>query len=218
MLRVIKLERCGPAAGPAVVTAADVVAGHVTLDISCLDRVYLNGYAARLATSGGIIYFFHEHRGKPIVSPAHRPYSMTQASYDLTRLACNGLIHRVPGRNRYTLTRDGLLFAHLYTKVYDHILRPLMAPAGPAHPPSSPRPWTLSTSSSLATSPAPASPPQPDIRLRSITHNQAATQPAIEHPMPSPAVTLRTDVKDVAPKVPWGELTRQQTRCHIRMS
>jgi hypothetical protein len=28
---------------PAVVTAAEVVAGHVGLDISCLDRVYLNG-------------------------------------------------------------------------------------------------------------------------------------------------------------------------------
>jgi hypothetical protein len=31
------------AAGPAVVTAADMVAGHVALDISCLDRLYLNG-------------------------------------------------------------------------------------------------------------------------------------------------------------------------------
>ena len=30
------------AADPAVVTAADMVAGHVTLDISCLDRLYLN--------------------------------------------------------------------------------------------------------------------------------------------------------------------------------
>ena len=65
----------------------------------------------------------------------HRPYSMNQASYDLSRLARNGLIERVPGRNRYTLTRDGLLFAHFYTKVYDHILRPLMAPARPNAPP-----------------------------------------------------------------------------------
>jgi hypothetical protein len=54
----------------AVVTAADMVAGHVRLDVSCLDRVYLNGYVARLQTPGGIIYFFHDHRGKPIVSPA----------------------------------------------------------------------------------------------------------------------------------------------------
>jgi hypothetical protein len=65
----------------------------------------------------------------------HRPYSMNQASYDLARLARNDLIRRVPGRNRYTLTRDGLLFAHFYTKVYDHILRPLMAPDRPNAPP-----------------------------------------------------------------------------------
>jgi hypothetical protein len=65
----------------------------------------------------------------------HRPYSMNQASYDLSRLARNGLITRIPGRNRYTLTRDGLLFAHIYTKVYDHVLRPLMAPDRPNAPP-----------------------------------------------------------------------------------
>ena len=55
---------------PAVVTAADMVAGHVRLDISCLDRVYLNGYVPKLQTPGGVIYFFHDHRGKPIASPA----------------------------------------------------------------------------------------------------------------------------------------------------
>jgi hypothetical protein len=65
----------------------------------------------------------------------HRPYSMNQASYDLSRLARNGLITRIPGRNRYALTRDGLLFAHIYTKVYDHVLRPLMAPDRPNAPP-----------------------------------------------------------------------------------
>ncbi|MGH3285375.1 MAG: hypothetical protein ACRDPD_11955, partial [Streptosporangiaceae bacterium] len=65
----------------------------------------------------------------------HRPYSMNQASYDLSRLARNGLIQRVPDRNRYTLTRDGLLFACFYTRVYDHILRPLMAPDRPNAPP-----------------------------------------------------------------------------------
>jgi len=65
----------------------------------------------------------------------NRPYSMNQASYDLSRLARNGLIERVPGRNRYTLTRDGLLFASFYTRVYDHVLRPLMAPDRPNAPP-----------------------------------------------------------------------------------
>src|SRR2546429_7762007 len=65
------MERSGlAAAGPAVVTAADVVAGHVTLDVSCLDRVYLNGYAAKLQTPGGGVYFFRHPPGKPIGSPA----------------------------------------------------------------------------------------------------------------------------------------------------
>ena len=37
------MERHEPAAaGPAVVTAAEMVAGHVRLDISCVDRLYLN--------------------------------------------------------------------------------------------------------------------------------------------------------------------------------
>ena len=65
------MGRYGPAAAdPAVVTAADMVAGHVTLDVSCLDRLYLNGYVAKLQTPGGVVYFFHDHRGKPIASPA----------------------------------------------------------------------------------------------------------------------------------------------------
>lgn len=60
----------GTAREPTVVTAAEMVAGHVVLDVSCLDRVYLNGYVNKLQTPGGVVYFFHDHRGKPIVSPA----------------------------------------------------------------------------------------------------------------------------------------------------
>jgi hypothetical protein len=51
------------------------------------------------------------------------------------RRARNGLIRKVRGRNRYSLTRDGLLSACFYTKVYDHLLRPLMAPDRPNAPP-----------------------------------------------------------------------------------
>jgi hypothetical protein len=47
-----------------------MVAGHVRLDISCLDRLYLNGFVGKLQTPGGVVWFFHDHRGKPIVSPA----------------------------------------------------------------------------------------------------------------------------------------------------
>jgi hypothetical protein len=59
-----------PAVIPPLVSAAEMVAGHVTPDISCIDRLYLNGYVPKLQTPGGVIYFFHEHRKKPIVSPA----------------------------------------------------------------------------------------------------------------------------------------------------
>jgi hypothetical protein len=74
----------------------------------------------------------------------HRPYSMNQASYDLSRLARNGLITRVPPRPHRSLTSR-------------HGLQPTA---------------------------------RPDSR-----------HPA-RHPVPLPSVTLRTDVKDVAPKVP----------------
>ena len=61
-------------------------------------------------------------------------YGMNQAAYDLGRLRLNGLIARVPGRNRYTLTADGLNFAIFYSKVHDRILRPLMAADRPPTP------------------------------------------------------------------------------------
>ena len=35
------------------VTVNDILDGHVSLDVECLDRLYLNGYVPRLQTSGG---------------------------------------------------------------------------------------------------------------------------------------------------------------------
>ena len=63
------------------------------------------------------------------------PYSMNQASYDLARLTRNALITRIPHRNLYALTPDGLRFAIFYTKVHDRLLRPLMAGDQPQAPP-----------------------------------------------------------------------------------
>ena len=60
---------------------------------------------------------------------------MNQASYDLARLGINGLITRIPGRNRYRLTHDGLAFAIFYPKVHDRLLRPLLAADEPPAPP-----------------------------------------------------------------------------------
>ena len=44
--------------------------GHVTLEVACLDRLYLNGYIGPLATSGGLVNFMREQLEKPIPSPA----------------------------------------------------------------------------------------------------------------------------------------------------
>ena len=63
------------------------------------------------------------------------PYSMPQASYDLARLARNGLIARRPHANTYDLTPDGLAFAIFYTKVHDRVLAPLFATGQPQAPP-----------------------------------------------------------------------------------
>ena len=62
-------------------------------------------------------------------------YTRNQASYDLARLRVNGLITRIPGRNFYRLTGDGLRFAIFYTKLHDRLLRPLLATDQPPAPP-----------------------------------------------------------------------------------
>ena len=47
----------------------ELLSGHITLEVECLDRLYLNGYIGKLATSGGLVTFMREQLGKPIPSP-----------------------------------------------------------------------------------------------------------------------------------------------------
>src|SRR5216683_2471667 len=47
----------------------ELLKDHVTLEVECLDRLYLNGYVGTLATSGGLVTFMREQLGKPIPSP-----------------------------------------------------------------------------------------------------------------------------------------------------
>lgn len=51
-------------------TIAEILDGHVTLEVECVDRLYLNGYVPSLTTPGGLITFMRDHLGKPIPSPA----------------------------------------------------------------------------------------------------------------------------------------------------
>lgn len=50
-------------------TIPELLHDHVSLDIECVDRVYLNGYVPRLQTSGALTYFLTQHRGEMIASP-----------------------------------------------------------------------------------------------------------------------------------------------------
>ena len=47
----------------------ELLDGHVTLEVECLDRLYLNGYIGGLATPGGLVTFIRVQLGKPIPSP-----------------------------------------------------------------------------------------------------------------------------------------------------
>jgi len=47
----------------------ELLSGHITWEVECLDRLYLNGYIGPLATSGGLVTFMREQLGKPIPSP-----------------------------------------------------------------------------------------------------------------------------------------------------
>ncbi len=53
----------------ATVTVGDLLGRHVSLDIECLDRVYLNGYVPTLQVGGPVVSFMREHLGNPIQSP-----------------------------------------------------------------------------------------------------------------------------------------------------
>ena len=50
-------------------TIPELLDGHITLEVECLDRLYLNGYIGKLATGGGLTMFMRGQLGKPVPSP-----------------------------------------------------------------------------------------------------------------------------------------------------
>lgn len=49
---------------------ADILAEHTTLEVECIDRMYLNLYVPILQRENGIAHFWRSHRGHPFVSGA----------------------------------------------------------------------------------------------------------------------------------------------------
>ena len=48
----------------------EIIRDHVSLSITCIDRLYVNGYMPGLQTSGQLCDFLRKHLGHPIPSPA----------------------------------------------------------------------------------------------------------------------------------------------------
>ena len=51
-------------------SAGDVLENHVTLELECLDSLYLNACVPMLQTGGGAAWFFRDDRGNPVPSSA----------------------------------------------------------------------------------------------------------------------------------------------------
>src|SRR6187549_1741596 len=49
-------------------SVADVIRGHVTLEVEGIDRMYLNVYQPKLQTEKQAACFFRFHRGQPVAS------------------------------------------------------------------------------------------------------------------------------------------------------
>ncbi len=54
-------------------TLKEILTGKVTLDIECVDRVYLNGYVKYLQLPGGLITFIRKQLGFPNNGPPAVP-------------------------------------------------------------------------------------------------------------------------------------------------
>ena len=52
-----------------MLTIKEILTDKLSLDIECVDRVYMNGYVKNLQMAGGLINFIREQMGFPIPSP-----------------------------------------------------------------------------------------------------------------------------------------------------
>ncbi len=49
---------------------AEIIREHVTLDVKCIDRLYVNGYVPRLQSEGGVVAFLRHAGARVVPSPA----------------------------------------------------------------------------------------------------------------------------------------------------
>ena len=51
-------------------SVAEILNHHITFELECIDRMYLNVYVPALQCEGGVVGFFRRHRGQPFASSA----------------------------------------------------------------------------------------------------------------------------------------------------
>lgn len=101
-------------------SVSELLDGHVALEVECFDRLYLNGYVQNLQTSGGVVFFLHDHRGYPIPSPA--PFPAARRGFLRTWTAPQPLAARASSRSvspRYSFRRGERRISVFYFYLHD---------------------------------------------------------------------------------------------------
>jgi len=92
-------------------SVSDVLEDHVTFEVECIDRMYLNVWVPRLAYGGGVAGFFVGHRGHVFASTALMdPMSKAFVADIHGFVAARGLelVHFAKGQRKDDLTRQVL--------------------------------------------------------------------------------------------------------------
>ena len=93
-------------------TVADVLGDHVTLEVECIDRMYLNLYQPRLQHELGVVGFFKLHRGFPFVSSALMDPISKQFVLDIHRFVAEHdvpLVDFKPGQRKDDIAHEHLV-------------------------------------------------------------------------------------------------------------
>jgi hypothetical protein len=90
-------------------TINELLRDHVTLDVQCLDRIFLNGYIATLQVPGQLVTFLTKHRKQPVPSPAILEHITQRFKHEVETFAEQNdvpLIHFASGDRKDDLANE----------------------------------------------------------------------------------------------------------------
>ena len=79
-------------------------------------------WPANCTVLGAVTGFTNKSLRPLVAGQLDQHYTQSKMSYDLRRLRLHGLIQRIPRKNTYTLTPDGIRVAVFYTKLRNRLL------------------------------------------------------------------------------------------------